>query len=156
MGHRFRWIAVGGGAGLALAALCGCTSVVLDFHRLPPEDALRSIEAGVTTRGEVLRRLGPPEEMRQPAGFDRTRKTTPQHRRILEGGDVFGRDAYTYARGRQTLDSFGIFPVGAAFFRTTRERSVEERWRIEFGSDDIVSSVSYVDGIHADGIGDSP
>jgi len=81
----------GGAAALALAALCGtaCTTIEGHFQRLPSEQALRAVEPGVTTRSEVLRLLGPPEEMRRPAVFiERAPTTAPQRRRILEGGDL--------------------------------------------------------------------
>ena len=71
---------------------------------------------GVTTRAEVLRRLGPPEELRRPAVFERARLSTPQHRRILEAGDVFGHDAYTYASARRRLDSAGLLPLRTLLF----------------------------------------
>lgn len=145
---RSRWDRVGAAAALALV-VGGCTSVVMDYPGLPPAEALRSIEPGVTTRAQVLGRLGPPEEMRQPAGFDRSRATLPQARRVLEAGEIFDDRAYTYARARSTLSSFGIFPVGPALFRWTRRRLLEERWRIEFDAQDVVSSVSHVDEIGA-------
>lgn len=119
--------------------------VQMDFRHLPARAALDSIQPGVTTRAEVLHRLGPPEEMRRPADFDRARLTTPQHRRVLEEGVLFGDDAYTYASGRRRIDAFGILPIGLKLFRVTRTDSMEERWRIEFGADGVVSSISHVD-----------
>lgn len=117
----------------------------MDFRHLPAREALDSIRPGVTTRAEVLHRLGPPEEMRRPANFDRARLSTPQHRRILEGGRVFGDEAYTYVWGRRQTDAVGILPIGPKLLRFTRTRSLEERWRIEFDADDRVSSVSHTD-----------
>ena len=137
--------------GLELAALLGgilclgCTSTRMDFHHLPPRELLRSVEPGVTTRSQVLRRLGPPEELRRPADFDRARLSTPQHRRILDERRVFGDDVYTYVAGRRLSDSFAILPFGPSLLRIARTRSLEERWRIEFDEAGVVSAVSHVD-----------
>ena len=128
--------------GVALA-LGGCTSVDLEFPALPEAEALDWVRPGVTTRSQVLLRLGPPEEMRRPAPFERARLSAPQYRRILEAGDVFGRDAYTYVSGRRSLRTFGILPIGPPIFRIAWRRSTEERWRIEFDADDRVRSVSF-------------
>ncbi len=131
------------GFGLLLALSTGCATTQLDHHLLPPLEALQSIEAGVTTRSEVLRRLGPPEEMRRPANFDRARATTPQHRRILEAGRLFDDRSYTYASAsRRSLD-VGLLPAGPELLRVTQTRSVEERWHIEFDENGVVSSVSH-------------
>lgn len=132
-------------AALAGSPVVGCTSLRIDYHDLGDTSALAAIEPGVTTRAEVLRRLGPPDEMRRPAPVDRARETSPIRRRIIEAGDVFGRDAYTYASGRHTTRAFGILPMGPALFRITWVRSSEERWRIEFDEADVVRSVSHVD-----------
>ena len=138
--------------GLALAALAmsGCLTIQLDFQRLPPSAALASIEPGRTTRSEVLARLGPPEEMRRPAPFERSRFTSPERRRITEAGEVFGDDAYTYATGRRTLDTVGILPVGVAILRASWRSSKENRWRIEFDGNDVVSTVSWVEELGDD------
>ena len=129
----------------------GCSTSRLDFLHLPPEAALRAVEPGVTTRGEVLRRLGPPEEMRRPANFDRARLTTPHHRRILEEGRVFGDAVYTYASGRRATRSFEIVPFGPALFRVSWTRSTERRWRIEFDEDGVVRTISFPDGLEEEG-----
>ena len=131
------------GLGLLAALSVGCATTQLDHHLLPPAEALQSIEAGVTTRSEVLQRLGPPEEMRRPANFDRARTTTPQHRRILEEGRLFDGRSYTYASARRTSVDIGLLPVGPEILRVTRTRSVEERWHIEFDENDVVSSISH-------------
>ena len=127
------------------AAVCGCTTIELNFQRLPPPEELASVQSGVTTRSEVLRRLGPPEEFRRPAPFERARLTSPQQRQIIEAQEIFGRDAYTYASGRRTTRTFGILPAGIVLFRISRVRSAEVRWRIEFDGAGVVSSVSHVD-----------
>ena len=141
MGFRTRIHAL-----LLVAAISfGCTTTQVDFRQLPDAAALQSIHPGVTTRSQVLQRLGPPEELRRPSIFDRARMTTPQHRRILEGGQIFGDDAYTYASGRRHSSDVGILPAGPALLRFTSTRSQEERWRITFDADDVVDSVSRVD-----------
>jgi hypothetical protein len=138
------------GLSVALAAICGCTTVEVEYQRLPTPEALGSIQAGITTRSEVLRRLGPPEEFRRPAPFERARITSPQRRRILESGDVFGRDVYTYASERDTRRNFGLLPTGPALFRLSWRSSREDRWRLEFDENDVVRTVSHVDEIADD------
>lgn len=133
------------GCAAALLAL-GCTTTRMDFHTLPPPERFASIEPGVTTRSEVLRRLGPPDELRRPANFERARRTTPQLRRVLEAGDVFGTDAWTWASGRRSTRSLSL-PPGPSLFSVAETRSREERWRIEFDGVGVVRSVSHVDEI---------
>ncbi len=130
---------------LVAAAICGCTTLELNFQRLPPSEELASVQPGVTTRSEVLRRLGPPEEFRRPAAFERARLTSLQERQTLEAHQIFGRDAYTYVSARRTTRSFGILPAGIVLFRISRVHSAEVRWRIEFDEADVVSSVSHRD-----------
>jgi hypothetical protein len=132
-------------APLVAAALCACTNVRLDFQELPPAEALRSIQPGVTTRTQVLERLGPPEEVRRPTTLERARVTMVQSRGVLEAGDVFGRGAFTYASGHRSIDVFGILPIAVSVFRVTWSHSTEERWRIEFDEAEVVRSVSHVD-----------
>jgi hypothetical protein len=127
------------GACLVAAAICGCTTLELNFQRLPPSEDLASVQPGVTTRSEVLQRLGPPEEFRRPAAFERARLTSLQRRQTLEAHQIFGRDA------RRTTRSFGILPAGIVLFRISRVHSAEVRWRIEFDEGDVVTSVSHVD-----------
>jgi hypothetical protein len=119
--------------------------VKLDYQRLPSPEALASIQRGITTRSEVLQRLGPPEELRRPAPFERAPLGSSQRRRILEGGDIFGRDAYTYASEQHAIESFGLLPVGVTLFRVSRRTALEDRWRIEFDENDVVRAVSHVD-----------
>jgi hypothetical protein len=138
------------GLSVALAAISGCTTVELDYQRLPAPEALRSIQPGVTTRSEALQQLGPPEEFRRPAPFERARRTSPQRRRIVEGKDVFGRGVYTYASERDTRRNFGLLPTGPALFRISWRSSREDRWRLEFDENDVVRSVSHVDEIADD------
>ena len=133
------------GLSLAVAATFGCTTLEINYQRLPTPEALESIQEGITTRSEVLQRLGPPEEFRQPSPFDRARPTSPQRRRILEGGQVFIRDVYTYASERYTLDTFGLLPVGPALFRVSWRSSREDRWQLEFDENDVVHTVSHID-----------
>jgi len=133
------------GLSVAVAALCGCTTLEINYQRLPEREALASIQEGITTRSEVLQRLGPPEEFRQPSPFDRTRATSPQRRRILEGGEVFIQGIYTYASERYRIETFGLLPVGVSLFRVTWRNSREDRWRLEFDENDVVHTVSHVD-----------
>lgn len=133
------------GLSVAVAAVLGCTTVEIDYQRLPEREALESIQQGITTRSEVLKRLGPPEEFRQPSPFDRARPTSPQRRRILEGGEVFIRDVYVYASERHRIETFGLLPVGPSLFKVSWGRSREDRWRFEFDENDVVHSVSHVD-----------
>ena len=133
------------GLSVAVAAVCGCTTLEIDYQRLPAPEALGSIQEGITTRSEVLQRLGPPEEFRQPSPFDQARPTSPQRRRILEGREVFIRDSYTYASERYTVETFGLLPVGIALFRVSWKNSREDRWRLEFDENDVVHTVSHID-----------
>ncbi len=133
------------GLSVAAAVLFGCTTVELDYQRLPSPEALASIRKGITTRSEVLQRLGPPEELRRPAPFERAPLGSSQRRRILEGGDIFGRDAYTYASEQHAIESFGLLPVSVTLFRVSRRTALEDRWRIEFDEKDVVRAVSHVD-----------
>ncbi len=134
--------------GLALvAALLGaaCSTSQLDFRQLPSAELLASIRPGVSTRSEVLQRLGPPEELRRPATFDRARPITPQHRRVLEEGQVFGHDAYTYASASRRTTSLALIPGGPSVLEVSNTRFVEHLWRIEFDAEGVVRSVSHVD-----------
>ena len=133
------------GLSLAAAATFGCTTLEINYQRLPAPEALESIQEGITTRSEVLQRLGPPEEFRQPSPFDRTRSTSPQRRRILEGGEVFIQDIYTYASEQHRIHTFGLLPVGPSLLRISWDNSREDRWRFEFDENDVVHSVSHVD-----------
>ena len=133
------------GVSITVAALCGCTTLEIRYQRVPAREALASIQEGITTRSEVLQRLGPPEEFRQPSPFDRTRSTSPQRRRILEGGEVFIQDIYTYASERYRVGTFGLLPVGVSLFRVTWRNSREDRWRLEFDENDVVQTVSHID-----------
>ena len=133
------------GLSVAVAAAFGCTTVEINYQRLPAPEALESIQEGTTTRSEVLQRLGPPEEFRQPSPFDRARATSPQRRRILEGGEVFIQDIYTYASERHRTETFGLLPVGPSLFRISWNSSREDRWRLEFDENDVVQTVSHID-----------
>lgn len=135
------------GLSAVVAAALGCTSLQLNYQRVPAPEAFESIQAGITTRNEVLQRLGPPEEFRQPSPFDRARPSNPQRRRVLEGGEVFMRDAgtYTYASERYVLRTFGVLPVGPSLFYISWRSSREDRWRLEFDDHGVVQSVSHVD-----------
>ena len=128
----------------AVAAACGCALVEIEYQSLPSDDALSTVEPGTTTRSEVLQRLGPPDELRRPAPFEGLQLSNPNRRRILEAGDLFGRDAWTYAAIHRSSRTVGILPVGPALFRVRWSRSLEDRVRIEFDEEDRVSSISRV------------
>jgi len=133
---------------LVLCSGAGCTTIEGHFQHLPSEEALQSIQPGVTTRSEVLRRLGPPEEFRRPAVFiERAPTTAPQRRKILEAGDLFSDDRYTYAMVRLRADRLGIMPVGLPLIRAAWVESRENRWVVEFDGDDVVKTVSHVEEI---------
>ena len=131
---------------LALCLATGaCTVLEMEFQRLPPKEAFRRVQPGETSRSEVLELLGPPEEFRQPAAAERARLSSPWGYKILEGGDVFGRDVYTYARERRRETRVGILPSLLTLFRVKSVSSIEEHWRIEFDRHGVVKSVSHVD-----------
>ena len=135
---------------VALVAVCGCTTIELEYQSLPAAEALESIQPGITSRSEVLERLGPPEEMRRPAPFERERPSSPQFRRIIEAEEIFGDGAYTYARERHTIRNFGLLPTGPALFQISRRKSREDRWRLEFDESGVVRTISHVDEIADD------
>ena len=130
---------------VVVAAAFGCTTLEINYQRLPEREALASIQEGITTRSQVLRQLGPPEELRRPAPFERVRLSSPQRRRIVESGDIFADEFYTYASERHATRTFGLMPLGPALFRVSWTRSREDRWRIEFDENGVVHSVSHVD-----------
>jgi hypothetical protein len=129
---------------VAVSAACGCATVQIDHQPLPPAAAFDAIEPGSTTRSQVLRNLGPPEELRRPAPFEGLQLSNPQRRRILEAGDLFGRDAWTYAAVHRSIRTVGLLPVGPALLRVRWSNALEERVRIEFDEHDRVRSISRV------------
>jgi hypothetical protein len=134
----------------ALLFVCGCTTIELEYQSLPAPEALESIQAGITSRSEVLERLGPPEEMRRPAPFERQRPSSPQFRRTIEAGEIFGDGAYTYARERHTIRTFGLLPTGPGLFQISWRKSREDRWRLEFDESGVVRTVFHIDEIADD------
>lgn len=130
---------------LICLATSACAVIELDFQRLPPEDAFLQVQPGETNRSQVLELLGPPEEFRRPGAAEWPRRSSPWTYKILEGGDVFGRDVYTYARERRRDTRIGILPTTLTILRVKRVRSIEERWRIEFDQSGVVQSVSHID-----------
>ncbi len=133
---------------LALA-LClatpACAVLEMRFQRTPPPEAFAQVTPGQTDRSQVLALLGPPEEFRRPGVGESARFSTPWQAKIVEGGDVFRRDVYTYATELRRDRRAGILPFFIAIFRVTRVTSLEERWRIEFDEKGVVRSVSHVD-----------
>lgn len=138
MNRRLSWCC-------AALVLVSCVQVDLRYEPLRQRERFAEIEEGVTTRSDVLHLVGPPEEFRIPPviGFGRT--SSPQRRQVIEGGDVFGRDRFTYISEHRRVGTFGILPGFAELLLWTRRRTTEERWMIHFDENDVVSSVSHVD-----------
>ncbi len=124
--------------------LGGCIDLRLDYQKPPSAASFESIRPQVTTRAEVLRLLGPPDEVRQPGLGEELRRIDARQLRI-EAGEVFTDAAWTWASERRTERIVGLLPVGVVLFRVRNSRSVERRWRIEFDDDGLVRSVSHVD-----------
>ena len=129
---------------LTVLVVAACTQVDIDFQPLPADDEFRSLRVGVTTRAEVLARLGPPEEFRRPSYAEAIRASTPQQRAILEGGRVFGRNVFTYASEHRRIRVFEIPPI-LPFLHWEHGSATEERWRIAFDENGVVESVSHID-----------
>jgi hypothetical protein len=132
-------------AALALCLASGCAHFEVEYQSLPAHESFEAIRPGETTRSDVLRLVGPPEEYRRPSPGEEARRLSPQQLKIVESGDVFGRGVYTYATERWTDRRWGILPVFLTLFRVRRVRSVEERWMIAFDDGGVVSQVSHVD-----------
>lgn len=139
------------GAGSAIGAIVsvvslatGCATVEIDHQSAPSAERVAAIVPGATTRSEVLRTLGPPEEMRRPAPFEGLQLSNPSRRKLIEAADWFGRDAWTWASVHLRNRTVGLLPVGPALFRVRWSESFEERVRIEFDAEDRVRSVSRV------------
>ena len=130
---------------LACLAATGCAVLDVRFQRLPAAESFRQVTAGETDRAQVLALLGPPEEFRRPGVGEGLRLSTPWQPKLIEAGEVFRRDVFTYASERRRVTRAGILPFGVAIFRVTHVRSVEERWRIEFDARGVVRSVAHVD-----------
>jgi len=122
-----------------------CAVLDVRFQRLPAAESFRKVTPGETDRSQVLALLGPPEEFRRPGVAEGMRMSTPWQPKIVEAGDVFGRDVFTYATERRRVTRAGLLPFLIAIFRVTRVSSTEERWRIEFDSYGVVQSVAHVD-----------
>ena len=132
-------------AALASALLLvACIDLRVDYERPLSAASFDSIRPQVTTRAEVLRLLGPPDEVRQPGLGEALRRIDARQLRI-EAGEVFTDAAWTWASERRTERIVGLLPVGVVLFRVRNSRSVERRWRIEFDDDGLVRSVSHVD-----------
>ena len=132
-------------AALASALLLvGCIDLRVTYQGTPSAASFDSIRPQRTTRAEVLRLLGPPDEVRQPGLGEALRRIDARQLRI-EAGEVFTDEAWTWASERWTERIVGLLPVGVVLFRVRSSRSVERRWRIEFDDDGVVRSVSHVD-----------
>ena len=130
---------------VACLTTSACAVFDVRFQRLPPVEAFEAVTPGETDRSQVLALLGPPDEFRRPAVGEGLRLSAPWGPKIVEAGDVFGRDVFSYASERRRATRAGIFPFLIDIFRVTHVRSVEERWRIEFDSQGIVRSIAHVD-----------
>ena len=133
---------------VALAlALAGCIQVRIDFQTLPAAADFERIDPGTTTRSEVLRVLGPPDEVRGPALGEGMRRLDGRDARVLEGRQVFGDERWSWARELRTERIVGLLPVGPYLWRMRTSRSLEERWQIEFDGRGVVRSISHVDEV---------
>ena len=141
MRTHFLWLAISS----SLCGLAGCATVEFRFQTLPDAAVLDEIQPGTTTRSEVLRVLGPPEDMRRPAVFERAQRSSPIERKILAAERVFGDDAYTWGAKVFEAESFGILPIGPPLLRVSWRKTREVRWRIEFDEQDVVTVVSQED-----------
>ncbi len=130
---------------LACLSTSACAVLDVRFQRLPPAEAFQAVKPGSTNRSQVLALLGPPEDFRRPGVGEGLRLSTPWEPKLVEAGDVFGRDVFTYATERRRVTRAGILPFLITLFRVTHVRSVEERWRIEFDAQGIVRQIAYVD-----------
>jgi len=132
---------------LAALLLSGCIQVRVEFQTLALESAFESIEPGVTSRSEVLRLLGPPDQVRVPAAGEGLRRLDGREARLFEGRQVFGDRRWSWARELRTERIVGLLPVGPYLWKMRTSRSREERWQIEFDEDGIVHSIAHRDEI---------
>lgn len=132
---------------LAALLLAGCIDVRIGFQSLPPGADFASIEPGVTSRSEVLRILGPPEEVRLPAAGEGLRRLDGREARVLEGRQIFGDRRWTWARELRHERIVGLLPIGPYLWKMRTSRSLEERWQIEFDEHGIVRSIAHLDEI---------
>ncbi len=95
----------------------------------------------------MLRRLGPPEEVRQPAPGEALRRLDSRERRIIEAGEVFDDAVWTWATEERRERIVGLLPVLVVLFRVRNSQSLEERWRIEFDETGVVRTIAHVDEI---------
>ena len=128
-----------------LVAVCvssGCVQIRVDFQTLPSATVFQDIEVGVTTRAELLEKLGPPEEFRQPAMGEQARRLDRREQRALEEKEVFQHSSWTWASERRSADTFWIL-----VFQMTKSRSFQEQWWIEFDEADVVRLLTHTDEI---------
>jgi hypothetical protein len=128
------------------ATTLGCIDARVDFQHAPTATQVAQIRPGETTRSEVLRWLGPPDEVRLSAAGERLRRLDARKARA-EAGDIFGDSAWTWALERRTERIIGLLPVGVVLFRVRTSTSRQEQWRVEFTPSGTVRSVSHVDEI---------
>jgi hypothetical protein len=134
------------GAALLLSlGLCGCIDMRVGFQRTPPAEAFATLEPGRTTRVEVLRALGPPDEVVHPAPGEALRRLDARRLAVLSDERIFEHPAWTWAREERSERTIGLLPAGPYLFRHHKSRSTQRRWRVEFDERGRVSSVAVVD-----------
>ena len=130
-------------------ALSGCIELRIEFQTLPAAADFARIEPGATTRAQVLRALGPPEEVRGPGLGEGLRRLDVRTARVLEAREVFGSQRWTWARELRSDRIVGLLPAGPGpyLWRLHTSRSLEERWHIEFDERGVVRSITHLDEV---------
>jgi len=135
---------------LALAALAwqpGC--LVLGRasvgEPLPGPGAVAAVEAGRTTRAQVLQLLGPPDEFRQPELAAALPAAASQATRVLEERDVFHRASFTWVRSRRADRVWLLWPLFTHVDTATRV----DRLTVLFDEQDVVTALGVERGIEA-------
>ncbi len=138
---RRRWL-----SGLVCVLVsAGCVTMQTDYGRPVPDPG--GISPGVTSRAEVLARLGPPEEFEQPTPF-RGRSFDPQATRVFDERDLFDRRSYTWVAERRRDRYLILIPFLTLYGRFhTDHRS--DRLMITFDENDRVRDVSLIREIDA-------
>ena len=125
---------------VALAASTGgCfTYVRTNFERpLPSDEQIEAaIEPGVTTRVELVKRLGSPMEHRRPSVLDKGRGVIPGLRQVYVERDILDRRIAVWKFERRRDYVFTV-PI---FYRYRQEVHEADRLFVVFDEDDIVES----------------
>ena len=134
------------GAALLLSlALCGCIDLRMAFQRTPPAEAFAALEPGRSTRLDVLRALGPPDEVVLPAPGEAARRLDARTLAVLADERIFEHQAWTWAREERRERTIGLLPAGPYLFRHHKSTSAQRRWRVEFDERGRVTSIAVVD-----------